>query len=131
RALAAMTHAGENVGVLLPNAAGTVVTLFALQAFGRVPAMLNVTGGAEGMLSACRTAGIGLVLSSRRFVERGRLARQVEKMAGTVRFVWLEDVQAGLGIAARLRGAWDARRARRLDASRAPPDSAAVVLFTS
>src|SRR5208282_4339480 len=107
RALAAMTHAGENVGVLLPNATGAIVTLFALQAFGRVPAMLNVTAGAEGMLSACRTAGIVVVLSSRRFVERSRLSQQVERMAGAVRVVWLEDVRAGLGVAAWLRGAWD------------------------
>jgi len=131
RALATLTQTGENVGVLLPNAAGAIVTVFALQAFGRVPAMLNVTAGAEGMLSACRTAGIGVVLCSRRFVERGRLGQQVEKMAGSVRFVWLEEVRDGLGIAAKLRGLWDARRARRLDGCRAAPDSPAVVLFTS
>ena len=131
RALAALTHAGENVGVLLPNAAGTVVTLFALQAYGRVPAMLNVAAGADGMLSACRAAGISIVLSSRRFVERGRLARQIETMSGSVRFVWLEEVRDGLGVVAKLRGLWDARRARRLDGCLESPDSAAVVLFTS
>ena len=74
RALAAKTAPGETVGVLLPNAAGAVVAFMALQAFGRVPAMLNVTAGAEGMLTACRTAGVSVVvISSRRFAERGRL----------------------------------------------------------
>ena len=131
RALAALTQTGEHVGVLLPNAAGAIVTVFALQAFGRVPAMLNVSAGAEAMLSACRTAGIGVVLSSRRFVERGRLTRQIEAMAGSVRFVWLEDVRESIGIAAKLRGLWQARRARRLDGALGSPDGAAVVLFTS
>jgi acyl-[acyl-carrier-protein]-phospholipid O-acyltransferase/long-chain-fatty-acid--[acyl-carrier-protein] ligase len=117
--------------VLLPNANGAAVTFFALLAFGRVPAMLNLTGGAEGMLSACRTAGISVVLSSRRFVERGRLAHHIERMQASVRFVWLEDVRAGLGFAARARGVWDARRARRLPGCQGAPDEPAVVLFTS
>ena len=41
RKIAASTEPGERVGVLLPNSLGGVVTFFALQAFGRVPAMLN------------------------------------------------------------------------------------------
>ena len=50
RRLAAETKPGERVGVLLPNANGTVVTFMALQAFGRVPAMLNFSAGADAML---------------------------------------------------------------------------------
>jgi acyl-[acyl-carrier-protein]-phospholipid O-acyltransferase/long-chain-fatty-acid--[acyl-carrier-protein] ligase len=131
RAIAAHTRPGQPLGVLLPNANGAVVTFFALLAFGRIPAMLNVTGGAEGMLSACRIGGIEVVLSSRRFVERGRLAHHIEGMQASVRFVWLEDVRAGLGFVARMRGLWDVRRARRLPGCRAAPDEPAVVLFTS
>lgn len=131
RAVAALTRPGERVGVLLPNANGAAVTFFALLAFGRIPAMLNVTGGAEGMLSACHLAGISVVLSSRRFVERGRLAHHVERMQASVRFVWLEDVRAGLGFSTRMHGVWDARAARRLPGWVAAPDEPAVVLFTS
>ncbi len=43
---------GENVGVLLPNANGVVVTFFALQSLGRVPAMLNFTAGPQACSSA-------------------------------------------------------------------------------
>ncbi len=64
---------GGRVGVMLPNANGAVVTFLALQAWGRVPAMLNFSAGAEGMLSACAAAQLGVVLSSRAFVERARL----------------------------------------------------------
>jgi len=131
RALAARTAPGEHVGVLLPNAVGAVGAFMALQAFGRIPAMLNVTAGAEGMLTACRTARICIVISSRRFAERGRLQREIERMAGQVTFVWLEDLRASVGLRAQLRGWRDARFAHRLPGCRGLADDPAVVLFTS
>ena len=42
------TKKGENVGMLLPNSTGALVTFFGLQAFGRVPAMLNFSAGGKG-----------------------------------------------------------------------------------
>ena len=45
RELAKLAPLGGHVGVMLPNANGAVVTFMALQAFGRVPAMLNFTPG--------------------------------------------------------------------------------------
>ncbi len=104
---------------MLPNANGAVVTFMALQAFGRVPAMLNFSAGADGMLGACTAAGVTTVLSSRAFVERAKLGPVVERMERQVRFVWLEDVRAGLGLRDKLRGWLDARRARRLPGARA------------
>jgi acyl-[acyl-carrier-protein]-phospholipid O-acyltransferase / long-chain-fatty-acid--[acyl-carrier-protein] ligase len=131
RVLATKTVPNENVGVLLPNAVGAVVAFMALQAFGRVPAMLNVTAGAEGMLTACRTAGIRLVISSRRFAGHGRIARDIDRMTGGVDFAWLEDERALLGWRAKLRGWCDAWLARRLPGCRIASDAPAVVLFTS
>src|SRR5690606_971478 len=49
RRLARMTSKGEYVGVMLPNSVGVAVTFFALQAFGRVPAMLNFSTGTRNM----------------------------------------------------------------------------------
>ena len=45
RKIAAMSAPGETVGLMLPNANGAVVTFMALQAAGRVAAMLNFTAG--------------------------------------------------------------------------------------
>jgi acyl-[acyl-carrier-protein]-phospholipid O-acyltransferase/long-chain-fatty-acid--[acyl-carrier-protein] ligase len=131
RAIAGFTAPGEKVGVMLPNANGVLVTFFALQSQARVPAMLNYVAGAGAMLSACATAQVRVVLSSRAFVERARLAPTVARMEGTVRFVWLEDLRAGIGLAARLRGLWDLRRADAMPGARVAPDSPAAVLFTS
>ncbi len=131
RELAKLAPLGGHVGVMLPNANGAVVTFMALQAFGRVPAMLNFTAGADGMLGACTAAGADIVLSSRAFVERAKLEQVVERMGRHVRFVWLDDIRGKLGLRAKLRGMLDARFARRLPGARVPADTTAAVLFTS
>ncbi len=98
RKLAAITRPGEHVGVMLPNAVGTVVTFFALQSQARVPAMMNFTAGAEAMLSCCAAAQVRTVLTSRRAVQKGKLDKLVEAVATKVRVVYLEDVRASIGL---------------------------------
>ncbi len=119
------------VGILLPNANATVVTFFGLQAFGSVPCMLNFSAGADAMLSACAAAGVKTVVSSRAFVEKAKLAAAVGRMEGAVRFVWLEDVRAAIGLGAKLRAKIETFFARRLPGAKSDPNSPAVVLFTS
>src|SRR5262249_26806356 len=72
-ALRPRTKAGERVGVLLPTSRASLVTFFALQAEGRVPAMLNFSTGSASVLAACRAAEISLVVTARRFVEKAKL----------------------------------------------------------
>ncbi len=121
----------DYVGVMLPNANATVVTFFGLQAFGGIPCMLNFSAGADSMLSACAAAGVKIVVSSRAFVEKGKLGAVVARMEQTVRFVWLEDVRASIGLGAKLRAKWDTMFVRRLPGAKADPNTPAVVLFTS
>jgi acyl-[acyl-carrier-protein]-phospholipid O-acyltransferase / long-chain-fatty-acid--[acyl-carrier-protein] ligase len=131
RALAKQAPVGGRIGVLLPNAVGSVVTFAGLQAFGRVPCLLNPSAGAASVLGACRTATIATVVSSRDFVQRGKLGALIEQMAGAVRFVWLEDIRAELGWREKIRGKIDAWLARGLPGAIADPANPAVVLFTS
>ena len=136
-AAAAEAHAGgdamaaRNIGLMLPNANGTLVALMGTLAFARVPCMLNFSAGADGMLSACRTAKVKTVVSSRAFVEKGKLGAVVARMEQEVRFVWLEDIRPALTLADKLRGKLDALFPRRLPGAKASPDDWAVVLFTS
>jgi acyl-[acyl-carrier-protein]-phospholipid O-acyltransferase/long-chain-fatty-acid--[acyl-carrier-protein] ligase len=116
---------------MLPTGNAALVTFFALQAFARVPAFLNFSTGADGMLSACRTAQVSVVISSRAFIARGQMERIIARMEPQVRFLWLEDIHAGLGRLARLRSRLDALRAASLPGAQVPADHAAVVLFTS
>ena len=64
---------GKPIGVMLPNANGAAVTLMALMSAGRVPAMINFTAGVANVLAACRAAKMDTILTSRAFVEKGRL----------------------------------------------------------
>jgi acyl-[acyl-carrier-protein]-phospholipid O-acyltransferase / long-chain-fatty-acid--[acyl-carrier-protein] ligase len=130
RKLKLLTREGEAVGLLLPNSVGALVAFFALQATARVPAMLNVSAGAAGMLAACRTANVRIVLCARRFVERGKLHTVLAEMERHTRVVYLDDLRAEIG-------GFD--KALGLAKSYAPPlayrdrspDSPAVILFTS
>jgi acyl-[acyl-carrier-protein]-phospholipid O-acyltransferase/long-chain-fatty-acid--[acyl-carrier-protein] ligase len=131
RALRDATPGESHVALMLPNAIATIVAFLGLQAFGVVPCLLNVSAGAANMLAACRVAGARTVVSSRTFVEKGRLAAVAEHMASEVRFIWLEDLRATLGARAKLRGLRDHWRARRLPGALAAPDAPAVVLYTS
>ena len=127
RKLVLISAPGEIVGLMLPNANGAAVTFMALQAAGRVPAMLNFTAGAHNLVAACETAKINVVLTSRVFVDKGNLALVVEAISTVARIVWLEDVRESATRMDKLRAALTAGRAL---AGR-EPDEPAVVLFTS
>jgi acyl-[acyl-carrier-protein]-phospholipid O-acyltransferase/long-chain-fatty-acid--[acyl-carrier-protein] ligase len=126
RRFAAMTKPDEVVGVFLPNAVGTAVTFLALQRHGRVPAMLNFTAGAANLVSAVKTAEIHTVLTSRAFIEKGKLEKELAALEGAARIVFLDDLRKEIGTLERLRGLL-ASGARSGGDAEAP----AVVLFTS
>ena len=131
RVLARMAQSKERVGVLLPNSAAAAVTFFALQAYGRVPALLNFSTGLAGMQSACQAAELRVIVTSRQFIDAARLQEAAAKLGENARLVYLEDLRAKIGIPAKLRG-FIAGLVSRLDyREKAAPDDPAVVLFTS
>ena len=130
RKLHALTHDGEYVGVMLPNANGALVTFFALTAFGRIPAMLNVSAGADSVASCCTATRTRKIVCSRAFVAAVKtMPALVERLSERFQFIWLEDVGATVGVVDKLRGLLDARRARSLPGGH--PDGPAVALYTS
>ncbi|HSV29455.1 MAG TPA: AMP-binding protein, partial [Candidatus Omnitrophota bacterium] len=132
RKLARLSRPCEAVGVLLPNAVGSAVTVLALQTYGRVPAMLNFTAGPANLLSACTGARVNTVLTSRRFVEMARLGETVAKLADQVKVVYLDDVRATIGVMDKLRGLLSLPLIRRIHRRLSSgPDAPAVILFTS
>ena len=107
RKFAAQTEPGERVGVLVPNVNAAAVTFFALQAFGRVPAMLNFSAGPANLEAAVVTAQIKLVISSGEFVAKAKLEPSIAAIGGHARFLWLEDLRGQVSTGDRLRGLWD------------------------
>jgi acyl-[acyl-carrier-protein]-phospholipid O-acyltransferase/long-chain-fatty-acid--[acyl-carrier-protein] ligase len=118
---------GRAVGVMLPNANGAVLTVLALMTAGRVAAMINFTAGAANVLAACKAAQIDTIVTSRAFIERGKLSNLLAEVEKQVRFVYLEDVRAGITLVDKLRGLLTAEKPL---VARTPDDWAAI-LFTS
>ena len=130
---AGMTKRGEAVGLLLPNVNGVVVAFFALQAIGRVPAMLNYTAGSANLQSATATAQIRTIVTARAFVDQAKLGDVVAALeAGGARILWLEDVAATIGWRGKLGALVAARVARWRHARlKIAADDPGVILFTS
>ncbi len=132
--LAELTRTGEAVGVLLPNVNGLVVTLFGLNAFGRVAALLNFTAGARNLKAAVETAKIRTLVTSRRFIGTAKLEDVVAAMSdgARVRLVYLEDVRKEVGFADKAKGFLRTLFSAHAHARHAAaPDDPAVILFTS
>ena len=132
RRFAALTEPGERVGVLLPNVNAAAVVFYALQAFGRVPAMLNFSAGPANLEAAVVTARLRLVISSGEFVAKAKLEPAIAAIGGHAKLLWLEDLRGQVSTWERLRGLVGGLFAgpmhRRLGLRR---DDPAVVLFTS
>jgi len=135
KAISQFTHRGEHVGVLLPGALSNLVTFWGMHIYGRVPAMLNYTAGAAGMVSACETAQIKTVICARAFVVKGKLFDVIEAMEKQVKIVYLEDVAKKIDWITKLRSLiiskldWGLKERHRRNG--VSPDSPAVILFTS
>jgi acyl-[acyl-carrier-protein]-phospholipid O-acyltransferase/long-chain-fatty-acid--[acyl-carrier-protein] ligase len=106
------------------------VTVFALHAYGRVPAMLNFTAGLRNLRGAVGLAKVNRVLTSHRFVEQGKLHDLIDALEQHCVVTYLEDLRrqiGGLDRAVALGTSLMARQAR----APASPDDPAVILFTS
>lgn len=139
RKLAAITRRGENVGVMLPNVTALPLTLFALNAFGRVVAMLNFTAGVRNLKSAVKAAAVRTVITSRKFIETAKLEQTIEALGNhetasgrQLEIIYLEDIRAHLTTADKAKGALQALAAGAVHRWHAlSPEQPAVILFTS
>lgn len=135
RKLAQRTQTGETVGLMLPNAAATVASFFGMQAYHRVPAMLNFSAGTHNVMQAIRAARIRSVVTSRRFVGMTNLDELISAMTDeAVEIIYLEDLRQSINVFDKLvgwmlgktTGFWYPRSAKKISV-----DDPAVVLFTS
>jgi acyl-[acyl-carrier-protein]-phospholipid O-acyltransferase/long-chain-fatty-acid--[acyl-carrier-protein] ligase len=101
---------GKPIGVMLPNANGAAVTVIALMSAGRVPAMINFSAGIANVLAACRAAQIDTILTSRAFVEKGRLDALIAGVQKEVKVVYLDDIRPTITTKDKLRGFWKYRK---------------------
>jgi acyl-[acyl-carrier-protein]-phospholipid O-acyltransferase/long-chain-fatty-acid--[acyl-carrier-protein] ligase len=127
RKLMPLAPEGKALGVMLPNANGAVVTILGVMSAGRVPAMINFTAGAASILAACKAAEVTTIVTSRAFIEKGKLGAVIEQLAQAMSIVYLENVRAAVSTGDKLRGLISFKKP--LTARK--PDDPAVILFTS
>lgn len=125
--IAAFGLPGDAVGIMLPNANGAGVAFLAVTSAGRAPAMINFTAGAANILSGCEAAQAKTILTSRGFIEKGKLEKLVAALEDKVALVYLEDMRASVTFADKVKAF---RRFRKPVALRKADDIAAI-LFTS
>mgnify|MGYP003344757782 CR=1 FL=1 len=118
---------GAPIGLMLPNANGAALTLMALMSAGRIPAMINFTAGVSNVLAACKAAKLDTILTSRAFIERGKLDVLIAGLQKEIKIVYLDDIRTTITLADKLRGMWNAKK---LLVARDSGDWAAI-LFTS
>lgn len=121
---------GEALGVLLPTGAAAVISVFAISAYGRVPAMLNFTSGLENLRTAIRMAKVKRIVTAHRFITLGNFEALEEELARECTLLYLDDIRENLPLAAKAAagiGAFAPRAVTR----RHSPDRPAAILFTS
>ncbi len=124
----------KRIGLMLPNSIGAVVTFFALLGLERAVAMMNFSAGPAQITSACRTAGVKTILTSRRFITLAKLEPIIEALeAHNVKVFYLEELRKNLRTSDKLVGLFGlvAPRMFLRGSLGARPDEEAVTLFTS
>jgi acyl-[acyl-carrier-protein]-phospholipid O-acyltransferase/long-chain-fatty-acid--[acyl-carrier-protein] ligase len=121
----------ETVGIMLPTGAAAILSFFAIEIYGRVPAMLNFTSGMRSLKAACAAAPVKVIVTSRKFVEVAKLEQLLDDLSAVARILHLEDLREGLSTIDKIAGIvgsfiphWALRRWPH-------HDDAAVILFTS
>ncbi len=137
RYLSRNTKNNEYVGILLPNMISNILTFFALQAFSRIPTMLNYSSGMANIISACQTVKLKQIISSRQFIEKANLqvlASEIE--SNGYRIIYLEDLKTKISLADKVVGFFAAfcpyvyyKIVNSFETRRA--DNPCVILFTS
>ncbi|NNV01151.1 AMP-binding protein [Brevibacillus sp. MCWH] len=116
----------QSVGVLLPNSVGHLVTLLSLFRVGITPAILNFSLGIRSLVDCCETAGIDTVLTSRVFIEKGKLEHLIQGLSERVAIIYLEDVKASATTGNKLTALY-----RYLTRQRSQAGANELILFTS
>ncbi len=129
------TRGEERVGLMLPNSHALVVSFWALQMAGQIPALLNFTSGPRTLLTLCQLANINHVFTSHLLVKKERLQDEIILLKeNKIHVHYLEDEVKKIGLIDKLWGLYGMLFPEKAYRKRVPvpaPLDPCVVLFTS
>jgi acyl-[acyl-carrier-protein]-phospholipid O-acyltransferase / long-chain-fatty-acid--[acyl-carrier-protein] ligase len=135
--LAAITEKGENVGLILPNSAGAVMSLFGLNAYGRVAAFINPKSKLPELTANCETIAMNTLVTSRTMLEnmaeadRKPLEENLAALSEKYKIVYLEDIKADIGAVDKFRAGLIAKGLAAKPADAGTGGDPAIIIFTS
>lgn len=115
----------QRVGVLLPAAVSTNITIMALIAAGKIPVLINWTLGSKVVKEILAEADVSTVLSSRAFLDQ--VPSDLQSVENAI--LYLEEVVTNSGFTGLVRSWIDLIWSPELPSPK--PDDTAVILFTS
>lgn len=135
RQMKKQTKPGEYVGVMMPTTSAGMITFFALHAYRRIPAMLNFSMGFYNIFSACATAGIKTIYTSKQFIATAKLEALIDELsAAGIKIRFLEEFKTSIHLGNKIAGIVKAlfpELAYYLLGDKCDPEQTGLVLFTS
>jgi len=126
--------AQDYVGMMLPNALGAMVTFISLHMLGKIPCMLNYSSGKTAIHHTCRIATVKIILTSRVFIEKGKLEEVIEHLQGDYQILYLEDIRPTITLSDKLTGLWQGLCPRKHLGdvlAQTQAESPAAIIYTS
>jgi acyl-[acyl-carrier-protein]-phospholipid O-acyltransferase/long-chain-fatty-acid--[acyl-carrier-protein] ligase len=122
----------ERIGIMMPNTVATLAAIIGIQHADREPAMINYSMGARPTMDACGIAKVGVIVTSRRFVEEGKFQPLVDVFLNEgITIKYIEDLVDGLSALQKLVCAISALFACPTPNPEKYAERTALVLFTS
>jgi acyl-[acyl-carrier-protein]-phospholipid O-acyltransferase/long-chain-fatty-acid--[acyl-carrier-protein] ligase len=116
------------IGVMIPNSAGSILSILGIVCAGKVPVMINYsTGAAENSEYAQKKCGFKTIITSRALLEKIG-CRLIPGM------IFIEDIMATISVKDKLKAAVQSKfptKALLKSVHNGDPDDDVVILFTS
>lgn len=88
-----------NVGIMLPTSNAAVVSILGLMSCKKIPVMLNFTSGSFNIITACETAVLDHIITSKEFIRQAQLEEIVKQLKDQkIKIIYLEDLKAQFNI---------------------------------
>lgn len=131
-ALRAQNPEGSHIGVLLPTSLAGVLSIYALERLGHIPAPLNFSLGGRSLVNCCHTAEITTVVTAHKFITKGKLGNLTDALAADgIRIIWLEDAAPSITTGKKISAALKTHFIKSRPVIEGECDKPALVLFTS